>query len=178
MTKTLLALAITLGLVGGTSAQTSNPPKMGVDLIFDPKHKCQGISPEIRLSNVPPGVASYEVKLTDLDVPTFHHWSQTLPAEGPVIHEGAGSGYFGLARRLARTVTRSPSWRATAGTGRSLPERKSSSRANSQSAITSRNLAAQPKAGRADKVAVDRRLDARGAAGRRRERRLRRALGL
>jgi len=95
MTKTLLALAITLGLVGGTSAQTSNPPKMGVDLVFDPKHKCQGISPEIRLSNVPAGVASYEVKLTDLDVPTFHHWSQTLPAEGPVIHEGAGSGYFG-----------------------------------------------------------------------------------
>src|SRR5499425_445429 len=95
MTKTLLALAITLGLVGGTSAQTSNPPKMGVNLIFDPKHKCQGISPEIRLSNVPAGVASSEVKLTDLDVPTFHHWSQTLPAAAPVIHEGAGSGYFG-----------------------------------------------------------------------------------
>jgi len=95
MTKTLLVLAITLGLVGGTSAQTSNPPKMGVDFTFGPKHKCQGISPEIRLSNVPAGVASYEVKLTDLDVPTFHHWSQTLPAEGPVIHEGAGAGYFG-----------------------------------------------------------------------------------
>src|SRR5215510_11372765 len=91
MTKTLLALAITLGLVGGTSAQT----KMGVDFTFGSKHKCQGISPEIRLSDVPAGVASYEVKLTDLDVPTFHHWSQTLPAEGPVIHEGAGSGYFG-----------------------------------------------------------------------------------
>jgi len=91
MTKILLALAITLGLVGGTSAQT----KMGVDFTFGSKHKCQGISPEIRLSDVPAGVASYEVKLTDLDVPTFHHWSQTLPAEGPVIHEGAGSGYFG-----------------------------------------------------------------------------------
>src|SRR5215470_2678201 len=94
MTKTLLALAITLGLVGGTSAQTSNPPKMGVDLIFDPKHKCQGISPE-SLSNVPAGVASYEDKLIDLDVPAFHHWSQTLPAQGPVMHEGAGAGYFG-----------------------------------------------------------------------------------
>jgi len=68
---------------------------MGVDFTFGSKHKCQGISPEIRLSDVPAGVASYEVKLTDLDVPTFHHWSQTLPAEGPVIHEGAGSGYFG-----------------------------------------------------------------------------------
>ena len=132
MTKTLLALAITLGLVGGTSAQTSNPPKMGVDLIFDPKHKCQGISPEIRLSNVPPGVASYEVKLTDLDVPTFHHWSQTLPAEGPSSTKAPGRVTSGRARRLARTVTRSPSWRATVKVALSLPERKSSSRANSQ----------------------------------------------
>src|SRR5215831_9972716 len=69
MTKSLLTLMITLGLVGGTGAQTSNPPKMGVDFTFGPKHKCQGISPEIRLSNVPVG--------------------------GPVIQEGAGSGYFG-----------------------------------------------------------------------------------
>src|SRR5215813_7948918 len=95
MKRTLLTLAITLGFVGGTGAQTSNPQKIGVDFTFGPKHKCQGISPEIRLNNVPAGVASYEVKLTDLDVPTFHHWSQTLPAGGPVIHEGAGSGYFG-----------------------------------------------------------------------------------
>ena len=95
MKRTLLTLAITLGFVGGTGAQTSNPQKIGVDFTFGPKHKCQGISPEIHLSNVPAGVATYEIKLTDLDVPTFHHWSQTLPAEGPVIHEGAGSGYFG-----------------------------------------------------------------------------------
>src|SRR5215813_14114307 len=95
MTKTLLALAVILGLVGSTSAETSNPPKIGVDFTFDAKHRCHGISPEIRLSNVPAGVATYEVKLTDLDVPTFHHWSQTLPAAAPVIHEGAGSGYFG-----------------------------------------------------------------------------------
>src|SRR5215831_15907429 len=82
MTKTLLALAITLGLVGGTSAQTSNPPKMGVDLVFDPKHKCQGISPEIRLSNVPPGVASYgqadRPRRTDL--PSLE---PTTPRRGP-----------------------------------------------------------------------------------------------
>jgi len=95
MTKTLLALVIILGLVGGASAQTSNLPKIGVDFTFGPKHKCQGISPEIHLSNVPAEVATYEVKLIDLDVPTFHHWSQTLPAAAPVIHEGAGSGYFG-----------------------------------------------------------------------------------
>jgi phosphatidylethanolamine-binding protein (PEBP) family uncharacterized protein len=95
MTKTLLALAVILGLVGSTSAETSNPPKIGVDFTFGAKHRCQGISPEIRLSNVPAGVATYEVKLTDLDVPTFHHWSQTLHAEGLAIHESAESGYFG-----------------------------------------------------------------------------------
>src|SRR5215471_8539143 len=95
MMKALLALAVTFAVGGGASAETSNLPQLGVDFTFGPKHKCQGISPEIRLSNVPAGVASYEVKLTDLDVPTFRHWSQTLPAGGPVIHEGAGSGYFG-----------------------------------------------------------------------------------
>jgi phosphatidylethanolamine-binding protein (PEBP) family uncharacterized protein len=95
MTKSLLTLTITLGLVGGANAQTSNLPTIGVDFTFGPKHKCQGISPEIHFSNVPAGVATYEIKLTDLDVPNFHHWSQTLPAGGPVIHEGAGSGYFG-----------------------------------------------------------------------------------
>jgi phosphatidylethanolamine-binding protein (PEBP) family uncharacterized protein len=31
----------------------------------------------------------------DLDVSTFHHWSQTVPAKGSVIPEGAGVGYFG-----------------------------------------------------------------------------------
>ena len=95
MTKTLLALAMALGFINGASAETSTLPRIGVDLTFGPKQKCKGISPEIRLSNVPAGVASYEVKLTDLDVPSFHHWSQTLPAAGPVIREGAGSGYFG-----------------------------------------------------------------------------------
>src|SRR5215470_9610841 len=95
MTRALLALAVTLILVGRADAEMSNLPRLGVDFTFGLKHKCQGVSPEIRLSNVPSGVASYEITLTDLDVPSFRHWSQTLPATGPMIREGAGSGYFG-----------------------------------------------------------------------------------
>jgi|SRR5215468_1001648 len=95
MMKALLALAVTFAVGGGASAETSNLPQLGVDFTFGPKHKCQGISPEIRLGNVPGGIASYEVTLTDLDVPSFHHWSQTVRAEGPIIREGAGSSYFG-----------------------------------------------------------------------------------
>jgi phosphatidylethanolamine-binding protein (PEBP) family uncharacterized protein len=78
-----------------TAADTSKLPAMGVDFSFDQKNKCQGVSPEIRLKNVPAGAASYTVRMTDLDVPSFHHWSQTIPATGSVIRGAAGSGYYG-----------------------------------------------------------------------------------
>jgi phosphatidylethanolamine-binding protein (PEBP) family uncharacterized protein len=80
---------------GCATVDTSKLPRMGVDFAFDQKHKCQGVSPEIRLTNVPGGVASFEVRMVDLDVPSFHHWSQIIPATGAVIREGAGSGYYG-----------------------------------------------------------------------------------
>jgi phosphatidylethanolamine-binding protein (PEBP) family uncharacterized protein len=67
---------------------------MGVDFAFDPRHKCQGMSPEIRLIDVPTGAATYEITMTDLDVPTYRHWFQTVPASGGVIREGAGGGYY------------------------------------------------------------------------------------
>jgi phosphatidylethanolamine-binding protein (PEBP) family uncharacterized protein len=78
-----------------TAADTSKRPPIGVDFAFGQKNKCGGVSPEIRLTNVPAGVTSYAVRLTDLDVPSFQHWSQTIPATGSVIREGVGSGYYG-----------------------------------------------------------------------------------
>src|SRR5574341_91132 len=95
MNNAILAVVAVAAVTACATADTSKLPRMGVDFAFDQKHKCQGASPEIRLSNVPGGVASYEVKMTDLDVPSFHHWSQTLAATGAVIREGAGVGYFG-----------------------------------------------------------------------------------
>lgn len=80
---------------GCGSVDTSKLPRMGVDFGFGAKHKCQGVSPEIRLSGVPPGVKQYDVRMVDLDVPTFNHWNETLTATGPVIREGTGKAYYG-----------------------------------------------------------------------------------
>ncbi len=88
-------MMITVAMTACAEAQTSKLPRMGIDFAFDQKNKCQGLSPEIRLTDVPSGVASFEVRLTDLDVPSFRHWSQTVPATGSVIRQGTGSGYYG-----------------------------------------------------------------------------------
>lgn len=96
MRKVFVVVLVLVGLAaaGCATVDTSKFPRMGVDFAFDQKHRCQGMSPEIRLANVPAGVTSYEVTMTDLDVPSFHHWAQTTPAT-PVVREGAGFGYFG-----------------------------------------------------------------------------------
>lgn len=93
------AIVVAAGLLAASgcgTVDTAKLPQMGVDFAFEPRHKCQGgVSPEIRLSDVPAGAARYEVTMTDLDVPTFQHWHQTLPASGARIPEGAGRPYFG-----------------------------------------------------------------------------------
>jgi phosphatidylethanolamine-binding protein (PEBP) family uncharacterized protein len=80
---------------GCATAGLEKLPQMGVDFAFEQRHKCGGVSPEIRLTNVPQGIARYEIKMTDLDVPSFRHWSETLAATEPVIREAAGHGYYG-----------------------------------------------------------------------------------
>ncbi len=82
------------GLTLSVLAGAGDP--LGVTLTFAARNKCQGTSPEIRLTRVPPGTAAFKVQLIDEDVPTFQHWTQTLPATGPVIPAGAGKGiYYG-----------------------------------------------------------------------------------
>lgn len=69
---------------------------LGVALTFTSRNKCQGTSPEIRLTQVPAGTVVYKVHMIDEDVPTFRHWDQTVPATGSVIPAGAGKGeYYG-----------------------------------------------------------------------------------
>lgn len=95
MTIRTMLFALLITAAGCSGVDTSRLPRMGVDFAFEQRHKCQGVSPEIRLTGVPDGVASYDVVMTDLDVPSFHHWRQTIAATGPAIKEGAGVGYFG-----------------------------------------------------------------------------------
>jgi phosphatidylethanolamine-binding protein (PEBP) family uncharacterized protein len=88
--------AIAVALTGAcATVDSTTQPRMGVDFDFAAKHKCQGVSPEIRLTGVPTGVSKYDVRMVDLDVPSFNHWNETLPATGSVIREGAGKAYYG-----------------------------------------------------------------------------------
>ncbi len=69
---------------------------LGVALTFTTHNKCQGESPEIRLTQVPQGTVAYRVRMIDEDVPSFRHWDQTIRVAGPVIPAGAGTGnYYG-----------------------------------------------------------------------------------
>ncbi len=68
---------------------------LGVALTFTSANKCQGQSPEIRLTHVPAGTAAYKVQMTDEQVPNFRHWNETLPATGPIIPAGASKAYYG-----------------------------------------------------------------------------------
>jgi phosphatidylethanolamine-binding protein (PEBP) family uncharacterized protein len=68
---------------------------LGVALTFASQNKCQGQSPEIRLTQVPPGTVAYKVQMRDEQVPSFRHWNETLPATGPVIPAGASKNYYG-----------------------------------------------------------------------------------
>jgi phosphatidylethanolamine-binding protein (PEBP) family uncharacterized protein len=89
----VMLAALVAGCASGVD--TSTLPRMGMDFGFAAKHKCQGVSPEIRLSGVPAGVKKYDVRMVDLDAPAFNHWNETLPATGPIIREGAGKAYVG-----------------------------------------------------------------------------------
>ncbi len=87
------AAAVLVIAVLASLSRSAEP--LGVALTFTSANKCQGLSPEIRLTHVPTGTAAYKVQMTDEQVPTFRHWNETLPASGPVIPAGASKAYYG-----------------------------------------------------------------------------------
>lgn len=74
----LLTCAAAMGLI-----VVSNP--LAADLVVDFSwsgiERCSTESPEITVTNVPPGAATFEVNLKDLDAPSFHHGGGTVPAD-------------------------------------------------------------------------------------------------
>jgi phosphatidylethanolamine-binding protein (PEBP) family uncharacterized protein len=104
MSKNLLRLSVTIVLaacVACTSSQDAtvdiaNLPKIGVEYALTERDICTGKgSPEIRLTDLPAGVESYDVLMTDLDSPRFRHWSETITSQEPAIPAGRGSSYVG-----------------------------------------------------------------------------------
>ena len=89
----LLCLAFSSGAMGGSS-------HLGVDFSWDGIRRCTGISPEIKLSNIPAGTVSFYVKLKDLDAPDYNHGGGKVPHDGSgVIPKKALRPDFGLASR-------------------------------------------------------------------------------
>jgi phosphatidylethanolamine-binding protein (PEBP) family uncharacterized protein len=93
----IISIAISFLVFGCLGPKVSpNAVKLGVDFNFDPSHKCSSTSPEIRVSNIPPGTKKFSVTLVDHDVPTWNHGGGTVANDGSgVIPEGALKGYNG-----------------------------------------------------------------------------------
>ncbi len=87
--KTLLVLASYLVLVSTASAQM-----MEINYVIKQENKCGGLSPAIKILNVPPGTERIKVEMKDLDVPNFPHWNNTFKYEGD-LPEGKGVKYYG-----------------------------------------------------------------------------------
>ncbi|HWU36649.1 MAG TPA: hypothetical protein VN203_03320 [Candidatus Acidoferrum sp.] len=87
--RTLLVLMGILLLASSAFAQT-----MAINYVITGKNKCGGVSPAIKLTNVPPGTDRIRVEMKDLDVPSFNHWNNTFKYEGD-LPEGKGVNYYG-----------------------------------------------------------------------------------
>ncbi len=87
--RRLLVLAVILAVEGIAVAQA-----MTFSYIIKENNKCGGVSPAIKLTNVPPGTDRIKVEMKDLDVPTFNHWNNTFKYEGD-LPEGKGVNYYG-----------------------------------------------------------------------------------
>jgi hypothetical protein len=75
----------------------SGLPKLSVGTQFATQNLCDaGISPLIRLGDVPDGTASYIVQITDINVLIQTPWRETIPATSKTeIPEGSAKMYEG-----------------------------------------------------------------------------------
>jgi phosphatidylethanolamine-binding protein (PEBP) family uncharacterized protein len=78
------------------TVDTTNLPTITVEYELTEQYICNGAgSPAIKLGNLPAGVASYDVRMTDLDSPSYRHWKETILSRESVIPAGKGSRYSG-----------------------------------------------------------------------------------
>lgn len=99
--RTGLALgsAAALALAGCAGAARPYPdlPELSVNTQFRVENLCDtGVSPTIRLSNVPDGTVRYVVQITDVSVLFQTSWRETIPFSSKTgIPEGAAKTYVG-----------------------------------------------------------------------------------
>lgn len=67
-----------------------NLPPLGIQAEFTSRNLCGlGVSPEVRLGGVPAGTAVYRWRMTNVSVLFAPSWQVDVPANGPLIPEGA-----------------------------------------------------------------------------------------
>lgn len=95
-----MKLVLLLMAVFFVSSVYSEPAKLGVDFSWDGIKRCTGISPEIKVSNIPEGTISFKVQLRDLDAPDYNHGQGIVPNDGSgIIARKAVPNGFGVKNR-------------------------------------------------------------------------------
>jgi len=72
--------------------------EMSVDWTWKVAHRCNNTSPELAVTNIPAGTASFAVQMNDLDFQNKDHGGGSLPHAGgasATIAEGALKSYLG-----------------------------------------------------------------------------------
>ena len=104
MSTTLFHMGVAICFIGCVACtgpdpaiDTSHLHKLGVDYRLTQQDICKDgtRSPEITVTDLPAGVVSYDVKMTDLDSPGFRHWNETIRSQEPTIPSGKGAHYVG-----------------------------------------------------------------------------------
>jgi hypothetical protein len=93
-----ITLAVSAMLVLAACAYDRGPhpnlPPLGVQADFTSRNLCGlGVSPQVRLGNVPANVATYRLRVSEISTLRGPRWQADLPAKGPVIAEGAMDGF-------------------------------------------------------------------------------------
>jgi phosphatidylethanolamine-binding protein (PEBP) family uncharacterized protein len=91
-----LLLFVFSGCVATKTGSGVDPGTIGIDFIFKRENMCNGPSPKITLTNLPPGTKGLKVSLRDLD----HIWADHGGGDlknftSDVIPSGALKGYQG-----------------------------------------------------------------------------------
>ena len=96
------SLPLLAGLVGlAMAASTGRATAFSVRFSWTGIPACERISPELHLSDVPPGTKKLHCEMKDLDVPGFRHGGSTITyAGGGAVARGA-IHYVGPCRRPA-----------------------------------------------------------------------------
>lgn len=86
--------ALALAACANDRGPHPNLPMLGVLVEFTSRNLCGlGVSPEVRLGNVPANSAIYRVRITEVSTLTSPRWQADLPARGAVIPEGTMTGF-------------------------------------------------------------------------------------